>query len=51
MTDNRVPMNPPTSAAELAHLIHQYGCGPIPFTGTDGFYERHLVFDNVSDPA
>jgi len=51
MTDNHVPMNPPTTADELAHLIHQYGCGPIQFTGADGFYERHLVFDNVSDPA
>src|SRR5262245_37037939 len=41
---------PPTSTAadDLVKLIQQYGCGPIPFTGTDNaFYERHLVFDNV----
>ena len=41
---------PPTSTAsdEMSKLIQQYGCGPIPFTGTDNaFYERHLVFDNV----
>ena len=41
---------PPTSTGsdEMSKLIQQYGCGPIPFTGTDNaFYERHLVFDNV----
>jgi len=32
----------------IARLVEQYGCGPIPFTGThNAFYERHLVFDNV----
>src|SRR5438270_13450672 len=31
-----------------ARLVKQYGCGPIEFSGTDnGFYERHLLFDNV----
>jgi len=31
--------------------MHQYGCGPIPFVGTENaFYERHLVFDRVIDP-
>ena len=30
-------------------LLKQYGCGPIQFTGTDGLYERHLLFDNVID--
>ncbi|TLD43625.1 MAG: Glycogen phosphorylase [Candidatus Jettenia ecosi] len=31
-------------------LLKQYGCGQIQFTGTaDGFYERHLIFDNVTD--
>ncbi len=45
---------PPASTArphELARLLQQYGCGPIHFTGTDGFYERHLVFDAVKDLA
>src|SRR5215468_1803991 len=38
----------PTGSDEMLKLSQQYGCGPIPFTGTDnGFYERHLVFDNV----
>ena len=32
-------------------LLKQYGCGPVPFIGADGLYDRHLLFDNVSDPA
>jgi glycogen phosphorylase len=37
---------------DLSKLLHQYGCGPIPFTGTeDALYERHLLFDGVVDPA
>src|SRR5438093_7822345 len=33
-------------------LLEQYGCGPVQFTGTStGLYERHLLFDNVADPA
>ena len=36
----------------IARLRSQYGCGPIPFTGTDdALYERHLVFDDVIDPS
>ena len=31
--------------------MKQYGCGPIPFSGTENaFYERHLIFDRVIDP-
>ncbi|MGE5344959.1 MAG: glycogen/starch/alpha-glucan phosphorylase [Acidithiobacillales bacterium] len=31
-----------------AELLARYGCGPIPLAGTaNGFYERHLVFDNA----
>jgi len=40
-----------TGPDELAKLIRQYGCGQIHFTGEDGVYERHLVFDNVKDPG
>ncbi|MGB7952229.1 MAG: glycogen/starch/alpha-glucan phosphorylase, partial [Candidatus Binatia bacterium] len=37
-----------SAGRDLAKLLQQYGCGPIPFAGTDNaFYERHLVFDNV----
>jgi glycogen phosphorylase len=32
-------------------ILEQYGCGPIQFTGTsDALYERHLIFDHVTDP-
>ena len=40
------------SAPDTKKLLEQYGCGPIQFTGTaDALYERHLLFDNVVDPA
>src|SRR5512145_2673536 len=40
------------SAPDTQKLLEQYGCGPIQFTGTaDALYERHLLFDNVIDPA
>ena len=36
---------------QVAELLRQYGCGPIPFVGTENaFYERHLIFDRVIDP-
>jgi starch phosphorylase len=36
----------------LDELQRQYGCGPVQFYGTDAaLYERHLVFDQVIDPA
>ena len=36
----------------LEDLLKQYGCGAIQFTGSsDALYERHLMFDNVIDPA
>ena len=45
----------PSTTAPSAHvskLLAQYGCGPIPFTGTDNaLFERHLLFDKVIDPA
>jgi glycogen phosphorylase len=41
-----------SSAKDTSALLKQYGCGPIEFTGTDNaFYERHLLFDSVVDPA
>jgi len=40
-----------TSSDILESLRRQYG-GPIELTGAaDAFYERHLLFDNVADPA
>src|SRR5208282_6077153 len=44
-----VPMT--TKATNISDLLKQYGCGPIPFVGTENaFYERHLVFDRAIDP-
>ena len=40
-----------SSQAEGARLLKQYGCGPIPFIGADGLYDRHLLFDNIKDLA
>jgi len=38
-------------SASISALLQQYGCGPIPFVGTENaFYERHLVFDRAIDP-
>ena len=42
----------PTAADGTAALLKQYGCGPIPFVAADhGLYDRHLLFDNIVDPA
>jgi len=36
----------------MAALHRQYGCGPVELTGSAAaLYERHLLFDNVADPA
>lgn len=40
------------AAEEVAsnpELLKQYGCGSVQFTGKDGLYERHLIFDNIED--
>jgi hypothetical protein len=35
-----------------ADLLRQYGCGPVELTGSgNALSERHLLFDNVVDPA
>ena len=48
-TDSTLPA---PNSDELARLLQQYGCGTIHFAGTDNAsYERHLVFDNVINPA
>ena len=50
MSEEIIPGN--EGAGELSRLLRQYGCGPIQFAGTsDALYERHLIFDNVVDPA
>src|ERR1700690_2052459 len=42
---------PEAGVEVLVKLLKQYGCGPVQFIGSDGLYERHLIFDNVEDPA
>ena len=38
-------------SVQAPELLRQYGCGPIPFVGTENaFYDRHLIFDRVIDP-
>src|SRR5262249_3420367 len=47
-------IEPPATAgpADFAKLLDPYSCGPVHFWGTpDGLYDRHLLFDNVADPA
>jgi starch phosphorylase len=34
-------------SGDVTQLFKQYGCGPIQLMGTDGLYERHLLFDNI----
>jgi starch phosphorylase len=39
-------------SADISNLLNRYGCGPVHFAGTrDSLYQRHLLFDNVVDPA
>src|SRR5467141_4389184 len=49
--ENSAKVVPITSSpASVSQILEQYGCGPIPFAGTeDALYERHLVFDRVID--
>ncbi len=46
------PKAGPAKGGGLPAILERYGCGPIRFTGSpDSLYERHLIFDNVVDPA
>ena len=50
MTTVKMPQ-PTNGSLRASELLRQYGCGPIPFVGTENaFYERHLIFDRVIDP-
>src|SRR5499427_2084393 len=41
----------PMTAKIDPQLLQRYGCGTIPFVGTENsLYERHLVFDRAIDP-
>ncbi len=51
-SDRRAAGATTPSVPGMDKLLEQYGCGPVRFTGTgDALYERHLMFDNVVDPA
>ena len=50
MMSGKLPQ-PTNGSSRASKLLRQYGCGPIPFVGTENaFYERHLIFDRVIDP-
>jgi starch phosphorylase len=54
MSVTRIPILAESSESDATSpaLLRQYGCGPVQFTGADhALYERHLLFDNVVDPA
>src|SRR5260370_13901996 len=41
-----------TASEATTALRPQYACGPVELTGSaDALYDRHLLFDNVADPA
>ena len=46
-----IPIDDRPTKTDGAKLLKQYGCGPIPLIGVDGLYDRHLLFDNIKDPA
>jgi starch phosphorylase len=45
------PSVPVSGTNDVARLLKKYGCGPIQFTGADGLYERHLLFDTAKGLA
>jgi starch phosphorylase len=50
-TKKTTPATAP-AADGMANLRRQYGCGPIELAGRDhALYERHLLFDDVINPA
>ena len=51
MSNRAILRMPAERPVNIGELLKQYGCGPVQFMGADGLYERHLLFDNVKDPA
>jgi len=52
MSPTETVARPTVASDAMAALRRQYACGPVELTGTaDALYERHLLFDNVIDPA
>ncbi|MFZ5448270.1 MAG: glycogen/starch/alpha-glucan phosphorylase [Thermodesulfobacteriota bacterium] len=50
-TTSEIPGTLRKSEDDISKILEQYGCGPVQFTGTDGLYERHLLFDNIINLA
>ena len=51
-SETATPITAPPDAGTPAQLHPRYEVGPVEFYGHENaLYERHLVFDNVSDPA
>src|SRR5262249_12869534 len=46
-TKRVIPIETKAPQVDTAKLLRWYGCGPIQFTGDDGLYDRHLLFDNI----
>src|SRR5215469_10040641 len=46
-TRHVVPVETRPAPPGTADLLNQYGCGDVRFSGNDGLYERHLLFDNA----
>src|ERR1700751_5197001 len=53
MADTRdITLPRATPVVEADEILGQFGLGPIRFSGDrDALYERHLLFDDVIDPA
>src|SRR6267378_6258276 len=53
MSANQTVVSPASAESHtISRLLRQYSDGAIQFSGADNaLYERHLVFDNIVDPA
>src|SRR5258708_26151631 len=52
VSEKRTAPRATTASEATAALPQQYRSGPLELTGgADALYERHLLFDNVADPA
>jgi glycogen phosphorylase len=51
-SEKRAAPRSATSSEATAAWRRQYACGPVELAGdADALYDRHLLFDNVADPA
>jgi len=51
-SEKRATPRAATSSEATAAWRRQYACGPVELAGdADALYDRHLLFDNVADPA